>query len=337
MKISPIATFNINKINQQNKIQYKTNLPCDTVSFSAKRKKTDNQQTNPRITTSVKVGEELYAKLEAGANKKDITRIIQEKIPTLQVAPLREMESQVAYADTFAGYFASEIADDFSMNRSFMYLNEKPFIIGDKTEKMSFALDVAHEYTHAQQVVSGKDAEFYKKISNGDAQMARTITAMSNITYQLMDKEMQTITLPQIFANPIDMLNFRKYGKEIPREAYVTKNTLLTNAKCTNEIQYKKMIENEFQNAFIRTVQFIIEHPENIEPSIFDTLMQIGEEGKIDELCEKTKQMCSYIAENEAEARTTECVMAKNLLGVRKTLNIDCYTIYYDMLSKALK
>ena len=337
MKISPISVLNTYKSNQQNKIQYKNNLPYDTVSFSAKRKKTDNQSTNPHISTSVKVGEELFTKLETGGNKRDIIRTIQEKIPTLKVAPLKEMEDQVAYADCYAAYFSSEIADDFSMNHSIMYLNEKPFKVGDKNEKLSFALDVAHEYTHAQQVISGKDAEFYKKISNGDVKLARAITAISNITYELMDKEMQNRTLPNIFANPIDMINFQRYGKEIPRETYVTKNTLISNAKCSNELQYKKIVENEFQQAFVRTIEYIVEHPENVEPSILDTLMKIGKEDKIDELRDMTKQMCSHMAEEEYEARTTECIMAKNILGTKKTLNIDCYPIYYDMLSKALK
>ena len=152
----------------------------------------------------------------------------------------------------------------------------KPFKVGDDNEKLSFALDVAHEYTHVQQVVSCKDSDFYKKLSGGDVELARAIVALNNPTYELMDKCMQTRTLVNVFANPIDFFNYQKYGKEIPREMYITKNTLLSSAGCTNEMQYKKIVENEFRHAFARTIEYIVEHPENVEPSILNTLMEIG-------------------------------------------------------------
>lgn len=36
-------------------------------------------------------------------------------------------------------------------------------------------------------------------------------------------------------------------------------------------------------------------------------------------------------------ARTTECKLAKKALKTNKSINIDCYPIYYEMLAKALK
>ena len=337
MKISPISAFNIYKTTPQNRIRYKNNLTCDTVSFSAKSKRTNNNLENQNIATSVKLGEKLYTELISGSTKKDITKLVQQELQTLQVSSLKNIKNQVAFADGYAAYFTSEIADDFSMDKSAIYLNEKPFRIGDKNEKLSFALDVAHEYTHAQQVVSGQEAEFYKRISNGDVTLARTIVALSNLTYELMDKAMQTKTLPNVFANPIDFINFQRYHREIPREMYLSKQMLVANAKCKNEMEYKKHIEYEFQNAFINTLQYIFEHPERVETSILNKLIEIGEKNQIDDLFEKTKQMCAHNAQSEAEARTTESIIAKNILGTKKTLNIDCYPMYYELISKSLK
>ena len=223
------------------------------------------------------------------------------------------------------------------MDKSVIYLNEKPFRIGDKNEKLSFALDVAHEYTHAQQVISGTESEFYKKISDGDVDLARTIVAMSNLTYEFMDKAMQTSTLPNVFANPIDFINFQRYGKEIPKETYVTKQMLVSNAKCRNEMEYKKQVEYMFQKAFLETIKYVLEHPENVEERIMKTLMKIGAEHKIDDLRDKTKLMCAHNAESESEARKTESTIAKKILGTKKTLNIDCYPMYYELISKSLK
>ncbi|MBQ4123751.1 hypothetical protein IJD44_08555 [bacterium] len=337
MRISPIISFNVYSANKSLMGQIKSNLPYDTVSFSAKRKKTDNKPISPNIIKSTQFGEKLYSELKSGATKKDISKRVKEELPTLQVQSLSGIEKQVVFPDGYAAYFTSPLDDDFSMTKSTMYLSEEPFRIADNIEKLSFALDVAHEYTHAQQVISGRESEFYKEISDCDVDMARTIVGMSNLTYELMDKSLQARTLSRIFANPIDFFNFQKYGKEIPREIALTKQMLISNANCTNEAQYKSMVQNECKMAFIRAIEYVIQHPENVEESIFKTLMKIGNEDKIDDLFEKTKLMCAHNAEGEAEARTTESIIAKKVLGVRKTLNIDCYPMYYELVSNALK
>ena len=60
---------------------------------------------------------------------------------------------------------------------------------------------------------------------------------------------------------------------------------LISNANCTNEAQYKSMVQNECKMAFIRAIEYVIQHPENVEESIFKTLMKIGNEDKIDINC----------------------------------------------------
>ena len=137
MKIAQISSFNLQKANQQKTLYPKLSLQTDTVSFSAKLKKTDNKTTSHNITESIQLGEKLYSKLLTGSSKKEITKILQEELPQVSILPLGRIKDQVAFEDRYSAYFTSKIDDDFSMNRPIIYLNEVPFKIGDKVKDSS--------------------------------------------------------------------------------------------------------------------------------------------------------------------------------------------------------
>ena len=164
MKISQIPVFNF----YQNKIQQPTvrlsSLDCDTVSFSAKKKKSNNSTTQ-NVQTGVNIGKEIIEALSKGASKKQITALVQKELPSLQVKSAREIGKFSINPDSYVAYFTSDLGDNFEMDKNMvMYLNQQPFKIGDETEKLTFAMDVAHEYTHALQVLEGKEQELLKEL-----------------------------------------------------------------------------------------------------------------------------------------------------------------------------
>ena len=337
MKISQIPVFNF----YQNKTQQPTvrlnSLSCDTVSFSAKKKKADNSKT-PNVRTGVQLGKEIIDELSKGASKKKVTDLVQGKLPSLHVKSAKEIEKFSINPENYVAYFTSDLDDNFEMNKKMvMYLNQQPFKIGDSVEKLTFAMDVAHEYTHALQVIEGKEQELLKELSNNDISYARTITGIANMAFEKMDKNLQKRFVFSYFGSPIDRMDFIKYGREIPREAFVTKQHLLGNMKLQNERDLKKLVEQEFALAFYETIEFIVNHPQNVDPQILNCLIEIGQTDRIEELSQKTKQLCAHLANIEAEARTTESVLAKSYLGTNKTLNIDSYITYFEMLNKALQ
>lgn len=336
MKISQIPVFNFypNRIQQPN-VRLNT-LDCDTVSFSAKKKKVDNSKSQ-NVQTGVQLGKEIIDELSKGASKKKITDIVQKEMPSLQVKSAREIGRFSINPDGYVAYFTSDLGDNFEMDKNMvMYLNQQSFRIGDATEKLTFAMDVAHEYTHALQVKEGKEQELLKQLSDNDIGYAKTITGIANMAFEKMDRKLQEKFILGYFGSPNDRINFMKYGREIPKEAFVTKQNLLANMKLQNESDFRKLAEEEFQIAFWETIEFMAKHPQNVDTPILNCLMELAQTDRMEELCDKTKQLCKHLANIEAEARTTESVLAKGYLGTTKTLNIDCYPVYFEMLNKAL-
>lgn len=337
MKISQIPVFNLYQNKTQRPAIKLNTLNCDTVSFSAKKKKTDNSKT-PNVRTSVELGKEIVEGLSKGASKKQITYLVQRQMPSLHVKSTKEIGKFSINPDGYVAYFTSALEDDFEMNKNMvMYLNQQPFKFGDSTEKLIFAMDVAHEYTHALQVQEGTEQELLKQLSGNDINYAKTITAIANMTFEIMDRKLQERFILGYFGSPNDRINFMKYGREIPREAFVTKQNLLANMKLQNESDFKKLAVHEFQIAFLETIDFMVKHPQNVDTPILDCLIKLAQTDRMEELSEKTKQLCKHLANIEAEARTTESVLAKNILGTNKTLNIDCYINYFEILNKALQ
>ena len=336
MKISQIPVFNL----YQNKTKQPTirlnTLNCDTVSFSAKKKKTDNSKA-PNVQLGVQLGKGIIDALSKGASKRQITDLVQREMPSLQVKSAKEIGRFSLNPDGYVAYFTSDFSDGFKMNENMvMYLNQQPFKIGDATEKLTFAMDVAHEYTHALQVQEGTEEELLKQLSGNDINHAKTITAIANMAFEKMDRKLQEKFILSYFGSPNDRINFMKYGREIPKEAFVTKQNLLANMKLQNESDFKKLVEQEFEIAFWETIDFMAKHPQNVDKPILNCLMELAQTDRMEELCDKTKQLCKHLANIEAEARTTESVLAKGYLGTTKTLNIDCYPVYFEMLNKAL-
>ena len=152
-----------------------------------------------------------------------------------------------------------------------------------------------------------------------------------------IDKALQGKMLTPCFYDIQDQMNMMRYNREIPRVSEVSRQSIIKNSGFKNYEEFAEVANYAFAQVFVEEMNYIAENPHMAEKSIIDTLVKVVEEGKNNEFFDDVKKYCSYMAMNEQEARTTECKLAKKSLKTNKTLNIDCYPIYYEMISKALK
>lgn len=338
MHISPIGNFNLYKTTQK-QTQYSKNIQTtgDIVSFSAKKKKPPQMQINHNVDFGVSIGEEVLSALTANKSKEEVFDILAKRMPSVSIGSVDELAEKTVLPNSFVAYFDSKLNDDFTQTNRRMYLDLCPFKVADDKQKLVYAMDIAHESTHAKQVDSGKDAKFYKKFSNGDADYAGTVISIGKFIFEQVDKTLQSKMLTPCFYDLESQMNLMRYNREIPSVANVSRQSILKNSGLTNYEEFKKVINAIYAQAFIQEMEYIVQNPDMAEKSIIDTLIKVIEEDKKEEFFEDMKKYCSYMATNEQEARTTECKLAKKTLKTNKSINIDCYPIYYEMISQALK
>ena len=338
MRIQSINSFNFNKpVINQPQVARQNQLNGDIVSFSAKKKKPPQVQINHNIDFGVSIGDEILSKLNAGGSKEEIFSILQKRLPDVQIGSIDEIANKTVNSDGFVAYFDSRLNDDFTQTDRKMYLELFPFVIADNKQKLAQAMDIAHESTHAKQVDSGKDASFYKKLSNGDAIYAGTVIGIGKYVYERTDKFLREKMLAPCFYDFESQMNVRRYNREIPSVADVSRLKIIKNGGFENYDNFKEVAETILLYSFKEEMDYLIQNPQYADNDIKEVLVKINNNNAFDKFFDDIKKYCSYMAMNEYEARTTECKLAKKALKTNKTLNIDCYPIYYEMLSKALK
>lgn len=338
MRIQSINCFNFNKpvLNQPQVARYNQSNG-DVVSFSAKKKKPPQVQINHNVDFGVSIGDEILSKLNAGGSKEEVFSVLQKRLPDVQIGSIDEIANKTVNPDGFIAYFDSRLNDDFTQTDRKMYLDLFPFKVADDKQKLAQAMDIAHESTHAKQVDSGKDASFYKKLSNGDAIYAGTVIGIGKYVYERTDKFFQEKMLPPCFYDLQDQMNLMKYNREIPRASDVSRLKIIKNGGFENYDKFKEVADAILLYSFKEEMDYLIQNPQYVDDNIKEVLVEINDNNAFDKFFDDIKKYCSYMAMNECEARTTESKLAKKALKTNKTLNIDCYPIYYEMLSKALK
>ena len=241
MRIQAINSFNFNKpvINQPQVARY-NQQSGDIVSFSAKKKHPPKIQSNPNVDFGVSVGDEVLSALNQNKSKEEVLSILGKRMPTVTIASIDELAGKTALENSFVAYFESRLNDDFEQVNRKMYLDLMPFKVADDKQKLVYAMDIAHESTHAKQVDSGKDANFYKKLSNGDANYAGTVIGIGKYISEVIDNALQGKLLASCFMSLEDQMNMYKYDREIPRIADVSRQSIIKNSGLKNYEQFEQ-------------------------------------------------------------------------------------------------
>ncbi len=338
MRINSIGSYNLSKPLFRQSQFVKINQPsCDVVSFSGQKKKAGKNSAESNINFGIKTGNKVLETLSKTNSKDAVLPILARRLPEVSIHTAEEISNTAVAADTFVAYFESTLNDDFSLGNRKMFLDLAPFKYDDELEKLTFALDIAHESTHAEQVNSGRDSEFYKKMSKGNPKYAGAVIALGKCVFQLMDSCFQKNMVSKTFLNYEDMSLFSKYGREIPRESDVSKHTLLKNGNFNSQGEFFKEVNGAFEAAYVKTLQYIVQNPQDADETLINALYDVIRDNKQKELMADVKKECCYLAESELEARKTESKLAKEYLKTTKPINLDAYIALYDMMAGALQ
>jgi len=329
MRINPIITpitqfkgFKQNIINELNKAPTQ-----DIVSFSAKNKVKKEKPLGHNISNAVILGEELLDVSGKTTMTFDlVSEIIQKHLPGIKILPLEELSKEREGVEDYIAYYSYKFKDGFTLEDDIMYLN---FPKDDSyISKLGFIMNTAHEYTHAMQAHQGEQLNFVRTVTKGDYNLALGIQGVGDFVFKPFDVEFQAESVGGVFRNPEDMRNLMKYKMLIPREKVVSKDDILRSLGLKDENEFKKYVSNLFMSYYIETMNFAMSTPEYAKYFVNET--------DFEKVFKKIKNYCALNAKREKEAYTTESVIAKKALGTNKSLNIDIFPIYYEMLEKAL-
>ena len=125
-----------------------------------------------------------------------------------------------------------------------------------------------------------------------------------------------------------DFNEFLKYREIIPTKAKVSPQLLLNENDCQTFGEIRQVFRGCYDKIFDIIYEKVSQQPEIME--------LIPKNETKEQLKKKVMAYCALKTRDEQEARTTEAELARKILGVEGTLNIDIFSIYYDLLSKSL-
>lgn len=300
---------------------------ADIVSFSGK--KTTEKKLRPRVQTALDYSQDILS--EAKTKKltlQDIANITNNYYSGVSVESMSELRKRIPDGQNYMAFFSSQLKDDFSLSNREMFV-DLPKIDADEMAMLLFAMNCAHEFTHLEQEDTNYSVNQLKAMSKGNIEYAKAIMGISDAVFSVFDTKIQAQTLVPILKKDLNADVTRKYGSIIPFEAPVNRNMLPIANGLKNEKEMQKLLRIGFEQIFEDVMVSISQN----QPEIFD-MIPSNEEYK--DLMKKVRSYCALKASDEKEAYTTESEVARKSLKTNKTLNIDVFPIYYDILEKAL-
>ncbi len=305
-------------------------LKLDSVSFQGKIKRNLSNPTK----ASKDLGLKAYREMEKNPQNPDLFSVIKKEAPDIQLGSIEEVRKIVPYLKDYGAYFSGSTKEDFSMQDCLILVSTEP-TGSDKNKMMLRALDIAHEYTHYQYRKQDMEKQTAKQISD-NWQYFGTIQAIaSHFIFNVFDNEIQAEVLLPFFNNRRDIANNIIYSRFLPYEKEVDKEKILALGSFQNEKNFKAVVDKYFDIYFIAAIKKFQQYSYDVDAKITNTIRQIINEGKVEQFKKDIRIYCASMAQDETNAYTTEAEVAREILKTDKSLNIDAYPCYYQMLHDA--
>lgn len=325
MKINSIHLHKINNFSPSPKTNFiKQSQVTDSFCFSGK-KPINNDNTSNNIKKAVEFFDKLVnLPKEKEIEQKDLQNIVHEYAPDVTVLPMSTLKAKIPNADFYGAFFSSHINPDFTATEQELYIDKAKG--RGNVERFAFAIDSAHEFTHAMQIQKGKSIEKLKELSNGDYNYAKFLMGFGDTLFSFFDNQLQAQATLPTFYNLQDSVNIQRYGTIIPRPTTISENSIYQGLKLNSEKEFNQQMNAVFEALFYRIFQ------ENQSTPEFKNAIPKTE--NLDSIKAKVKKYCAVKAADEKEAYTTEVKAAKQHLNTNKSLNIEIRPIYYEKLER---
>lgn len=299
---------------------------ADTVSFSAS--KPQNRALKPRIQTAVDYSQEILQKsAQKSITLQDLSDITEKYSKDVSLLPMSELQNKIDDSQNYGAFFCSQMGDNFEVTNKEMYVT-LPKANADKMEKLLFAMNAAHEFTHVEQMDTCEAFNLLKLMSKGDCDYAKTIMAISDVVFKVFDTQIQANSVLPVLTKSLNMNDFAKYRCVTPVETPVNRQMFSTSLGLKNEKEFQQKMRSTFDNLFDEVMVSISQN----QPEILNL---IPERENYEALKKKVRSYCALKASTEKEAYTTESQVAKKAMGTEKSLNVDVFPMFYDNLEKA--
>lgn len=329
MKInfSPVQYYsNLNKINFTNKLERTPHQ--DTVSFSGKKQ---HQKTlKPNVQSAVDYAQDIIESVKSNdISYENVSKITNKYSPNVTIFPMSELKNKLPDAQNYGAFFFAHMESDFKPSSKEMYI-KLPRENADKMEMLLFAMNSAHEFTHVKQMDTNEAFDSLKTMSKGDYEYAKAIMGIGDTIFSFFDNQIQAQTVSPLIYKSLNVNEFKKYGAITPVEAHITREMLPKANGAKNEKDMQQTMRKTYQSLFENAMISIREN----QPEILD---MIPENETYEGLMKKVRSYCATKAKDEREAYTTESEVAKKEMRTTKSLNIDAFPMYYDILAKAFE
>ena len=325
-KLSIPVNYSVNNYfnNRLNKFERTPNT--DVVSFSAAKPK--QRRLKPRVQTAVDFSQRIIEKAEKGyITLEDVFDASSKYINGITVYPMSKLKEEIPDAENYSAYFFAGLGKDFKPSSEEIFVS-LPQPNCDKTELLLFAMNSAHEFTHVEQMETLESFNQLKAMSKGDYDYANAIMSIGDGIFSSFDTTIQAYTLKPIMDKCVDVSKLRKYGGIVPQSANIDRKILPLVFGTNSETEMQAELRKIFDSLFEKTMKQI----EQNQPEILD--MFPSNESR-EALKKKIKAYCAQKALDERESYTTEAEVARKFLNTDSTLNVDAFTMYYDILTKS--
>ena len=329
MNISPVnilKTNNIFKNNSSKNFKLK-NLGFDTVSFGS-------ESRNQRVDDAVSLGYEIYFNMLRKSNFNALKHVARKE-RNAQILPLNELKKINPNSSNYCAFFSCEYDDKIKPYDLKLFINDSPKTISSTT-KLTYAMEVAHEYTHLKQTTDETDADFLRNLCDGDSEYLTLLNGFSGAVFAMFDNNIQAKTVMNTLSAQ-DIGSVFKYGQITPAEKNINKDDFLTLNGFKNQDEFNKIFNGIYDKIYERVFDEIDKNTAYIDPKVKDAFMSfLAQDGSLNKLKSDCRKYCAFLAQTEFEAYAVESKLAKKVMQTDKTLNIDAFAIYYDLLGKAL-
>ncbi len=307
----------------------------DTVSFQSKRKPSASK-TPAGIKEGLALGKRIYSSLSDDPSKQKALDIMKQIDPSLEIKDISQLKSEVHNYTDYGAYLRSDLKPDFTCQNAGLFINLAPLQKGDKQGALKFAMELAHEYTHARQNANGESSRYIKIASHEDFEYAEFLSAFGTTVFQPFDGELQARFVSCIIEAE-DIPVMQRYNMINPRKTPVSKSRMLKHQNMKSEDEFRQLMNSLIKQKFKDVVDFISKNKNSIDPRMRDYIERSGitKEENLDKLFKDTRKYCKYLAVKEAEAYKTEAEVAKNILNLKGDITNDIFPLYYKMLSDA--
>lgn len=304
-------------------------LAQDTVSFSSKAK---FQQDVPQsIQKGVEIGKQIYAELAKNPQGTDLLDVVAQTDSRLKVLPITELNE-----DGYTAYYRKDILLDGTPANQTMYINDNTSDIKDDTSALVRAMEIAHEYTHFAQDDDGLEGKIIGSMSD-DPRYTNTVAYMSNELFKYFDSDLQVAVVSPVFNNYQDREAMEKYRKVIPSKRNISQEDLIKASPLRNKEDFNLFVSKKFDAEYNSFKQSLEGLTAPFAVMMREVIEEEESKGQSETFKNNLKKAMEIQAHNEKEAYTTEANVARDYMKTRKSLNLDAFPAYYEMLETALK